>query len=100
MRIHTQKFKELLGQYWPELPAEIVKNRLLRDFFETLGTIYDRHVVDLALILIREVKGAVKAGYKLDYFYPTRDVIEEARGLGAGIVIPHPSNSRPVLLAD
>ena len=51
-------------------------------------------------MLLREVKIAVKADYRLDYFYQTEEVIEEARALDAGIVVPHPEQFWPVLLAD
>ncbi len=37
---------------------------------------------------------------KVQYFYRTSEVIEEARALGAGIVIPHPEQFWPILLAD
>ena len=49
---------------------------------------------------MRAVKYKVKEGFPLTYFYRTSEVIEEARSLGAGIVIPHPEQFWPILLAD
>jgi hypothetical protein len=100
VRAHTARFKELLELRWSEIPPEAVKNRLLRDYFDLLVPTTNRRVIELSQVLIREVKIAVKAGYKLEYFYRTRDIIDEARSLGAGIVIPHPEQFWPVLLAD
>jgi hypothetical protein len=100
VRAHAARFKDLLECHAHEIPAEVIKNRLLRDYFDSLIPRYNRRLIELSQILIHAVKTAVKAGYKLDYFYRTRDVIEEARSLGAGIVIPHPEQFWPVLLAD
>jgi hypothetical protein len=100
VRCHAQKFKALLDQHYDEISAEVLKNRLLRDYFDSLVPDSGRRTIAQAQILIREIKNAVKADYKLDYFYRTEDVIEEARSLGAGIVVPHPEQFWPVLLAD
>jgi hypothetical protein len=100
VRVNTQKFRELLDYYRQEIPAEVVKNRLLRDYFDSLVVSSGRRIVELSQVMIREVKNTVKAGYKLEYFYRTSDIIEEARSLGAGIVVPHPEQFWPVLLAE
>ena len=100
VRDHTAVFKALVDRLRDQLTPEVLKNRLLRDYFDSLVPLSGRRMIELAQILIREVKIAVKAGYKLDYFYRTQDVIEEARNLGAGIVVPHPEQFWPVLLAD
>lgn len=100
VRCHTQRFKALLESRGDELSPEVLKNRLLRDYFDSLVSDSSRRTVELSQVLIREVKNAVKANYRLDYFYRTEDVIEEVRSLGAGIVVPHPEQFWPVLLAD
>jgi hypothetical protein len=46
------------------------------------------------------VKALVKVEFSLKYFYRTSEVIEEARALGAGIVIPHPEQFWPILLKE
>jgi hypothetical protein len=49
---------------------------------------------------VKAVKKIVKARFSLEYFYETREVIEEARSLGGGVVIPHPEQFWPILLDD
>jgi hypothetical protein len=49
---------------------------------------------------LKAVKEVVKSDFSLDYFFDARAVIEEVRGLGGCIIIPHPEQFWPVLLAD
>jgi hypothetical protein len=100
VRDHTRKFKALLERLERNLAPEVLKNRLLRDYFDSLVPASGRRMVELSQVLLREVKNAVKTDYRLDYFYQTEEVIEEARSLDAGIVVPHPEQFWPVLLAD
>jgi len=46
------------------------------------------------------VKEIVKRHFALDYFYEVEDVIAEVRNLGGCIVVPHPEQFWPILLAD
>ena len=79
---------------------EMLKNRLLPDFI--LGRACNVHqpLVDQAIIYINAVKKEVKKRLSPEAFYSPQEVIEEARGLKAGIVIPHPPQFWPILLAD
>jgi hypothetical protein len=82
------------------IPAEMVKNKLLRNFFDRLRPVYGQAVIDRAQTFLKAVKQIVKAHFSLHYFYRASEVIEEARALGAGIVVPHPEQFWPILLAD
>jgi hypothetical protein len=53
-----------------------------------------------ALGVARAAKKKVKAAFQPANFYAPREIIEEARALGAGVVIPHPPFFWPVLLDD
>ena len=57
-------------------------------------------MIDHAQILLRGVKKIVKRGFALDYFYRTEEVIEEVRAHNGGIIIPHPEQFWPILLAN
>ncbi len=61
---------------------------------------YGEALIDRTQTFLKAVKVRVKADFPLQYFYRTSEVIEEARALGAGIVIPHPEQFWPILLAD
>jgi hypothetical protein len=80
--------------------SEMIKNRLLPDFMQARGQLIDAALMDRALALVRLVKASVKRRLDSSRFHEAREVIEEARSLGAGVVIPHPPQFWPALLDD
>lgn len=97
---HVGKFRVLLEEYEADIAPEMLKNRLLRDWMDLLLLDYHPDLVRRAQVFVNAIKDAVKADLKLDYFYRASNVIEEARGLGGGVVVPHPEQFWPILLAD
>jgi hypothetical protein len=77
---------------------ELLKNRLLPDFMDALAG--QDPCLSPALGVVRAAKKKVKAAFQPANFYSPREIIEEARALGAGVVIPHPPFFWPVLLDD
>ena len=100
VRIQAQKLKDLLLENEETVSDEAIKNKLVRNFFDTLRERYHDRLIDKAQVFLKAVKEIVKRHFSLDYFYRASEVIEEARSLGAGIVIPHPEQFWPILLAD
>jgi hypothetical protein len=100
VRFYTKKLARMLEDNYSNTPPEAIKNKLLRNYFDTLRDIYDDRLINRAQFLIKEVKKLVKLNFDLSYFYESQEIIEEARSIGAGIVIPHPEQFWPVLLAD
>ncbi len=100
VQAHTRKLEQLLLRNEAVTPKEAIKNKLLRNYFNTLRREYDPRIIHSAQLLIQKVKKIVKRNFSLEYFYRTQEVIEETRSLGGGIVIPHPEQFWPVLLAD
>lgn len=100
VQVYVKKVAMLLDQYASVISEQSVKNKLLRNFFDNLRPEYGNALIDRAQIFLNAVKLIVKAGFPLHYFYRTSEVIEEARSLGAGIVIPHPEQFWPILLAE
>jgi hypothetical protein len=100
VRIYVGKVEKLLDQHWDRIPPESVKNKILRNFFDTLRTTYSNMLINRAQTYLNEVKRIVKANFSLKYFYRTSEVIEEARSLGGRIVVPHPEQFWPILLTD
>jgi len=98
--IYVLKLREMLEQNWTSTPASMVKNKLIRNYINTFKDTYDKRIVNRAQIYLKAVKAEVKKGFSLKYFYRASEIIEEARGLGAGVVIPHPEQFWPILLAD
>ncbi len=96
----VKKFRRLLDQHLTETSPLAIKNRLLMDYVSAHINPDNEHLVKKALVFLRKVKQIVKLHFILDYFYETREVIEEVRSLNGGIVIPHPEQFWPVLLAD
>lgn len=100
VQINVRKIERLLEQHGDEIPIDSIKNKLLRNFFDTLRDSYGDGLIDRVQTYLRAVKMIVKAHFPFKYFYPTSDVIAEARSIGGGIVIPHPEQFWPILLAD
>lgn len=100
VRAYTKKISEMLEENYEKTPLEMIKNKILRNYFDALRDEYDDHLINRAQFLIKAIKKIVKRSFDLTYFYKTNEVIEEARNLGAGIVVPHPEQFWPVLLAE
>ncbi len=100
LRTHTRKVEKLLLKNESITPVEAIKNKLLSNYFEELVGVYDATLINRILNLIQAVKKIVKVNFSNRYFYRTEAVIEEARSFGAGIVIPHPEQFWPILLAE
>ncbi len=99
-RAYVQKIESLLAENSGRVPRGSVKNKLLRNYFNLLRPIYGDRLITRAQNFLRAVKMQVKAGFSLQYFYRTSEVIEEARSLGGCVVIPHPEQFWPILLAE
>ncbi len=79
---------------------EMLKNRLLPDFLLACAGPQQRFQAEQALMFISVVKKSVKAALRPEAFHSPQEVIEEARSLGGGIVIPHPPAFWPILLSN
>jgi hypothetical protein len=97
---YVNKIEKLLMQHESKVPPDAIKNKLLRNFFDELRPIYGDTVINRAQNYLKAVKTIVKQHFSLQYFYRTSEIIEEARSIGAGIIIPHPEQFWPVLLAE
>jgi hypothetical protein len=100
VKIHTRKLLKHIEDNDSIIPPEAIKNKILRNYFDELRVKYDDRVIDLSQVLIKQVKTIVKSNFNFMYFYRTREIIEEARSLNAGITVPHPEQFWPILLAD
>lgn len=99
-RAVVARLRRLLDLYEAETPLDMIKNRLVFFYLDAFRDLYDPRLIAHAHTFLRAVKQIVKENFALDYFYRTEQVIEEARRLGGGIVIPHPEQFWPILLAD
>lgn len=100
VRAYTGKISEMLERHADAIPIRSIKNKILRNFFDTLRPEYGDALIDRSQTFLTAVKKIVKAHFPFQYFYRTSEIIEEARSLNAGIVIPHPEQFWPVLLAE
>uniref|UniRef100_A0A7C4RT97 Uncharacterized protein n=1 Tax=Desulfatirhabdium butyrativorans TaxID=340467 RepID=A0A7C4RT97_9BACT len=100
VRAQMKKLALLIEHHYDRIPIEMFKNKLLRDFLDEYRPEFGDAWINRAQIFLHAVKQLVKAQFPLRYFYRTSEIIEEARSLGGGIVIPHPEQFWPILLAD
>lgn len=100
VRLQVEKVKALLDKHAGKIPTIMIKNKILRNFLDTLRPEYGDSAINRARTYLRAVKKIVKANFSLKFFYSAREIIEEARSVGASIVIPHPEQFWPILLAD
>lgn len=98
--LHVKKIEVMLDLFYDKIPEMSIKNKLLRNYFDLLRIEMEDEFIDRVQFFLRSVKKSVKRDFSLKYFYRTSEVIEEARSLGAGIVIPHPEQFWPILLAE
>jgi hypothetical protein len=100
VQTYARKLETILTEYSDSVPLNMIKNKLLRNFFNELRDEHGDILIERTQTFLAAVKGIVKANFPTKYFYRTSEIIEEARTLGAGIVIPHPEQFWPILLAD
>jgi hypothetical protein len=100
VRIQAAKIKSLIVTHEGDLPDDVYKNKLVRNYLDALRGRFGDRLINRAQVYAKAVKDLVKEEFSLSYFYRATEVIEEARALGAGIVIPHPEQFWPILLAD
>ena len=96
----AKKLLSLLEESEPNLPKDAIKNKLVRNYLNGLRNGHNEGLIDRAQVFVDAVKAQVKRDFNLDYFYQTQEVIEETKSLGGCIVIPHPEQFWPILLAD
>ena len=94
------KLAELLERNAGSMPVDAIKNKLVRNFVDGLRPLLGNALANRVQVFLKEVKAVVKAQFPLTYFYRTTEFIEEARALGGGVVIPHPEQFWPILLAN
>jgi len=103
VRFVTGIAKKLLGMIESaevDVPKDAIKNKLIRNYLDQLRTPENDEFINRSQIFLNAVKNQVKQEFDLSYFYTTQEIIEETRGLGGCIVIPHPEQFWPILLAD
>ena len=97
---HKLKFLILEHKILGSEADELLKNRLLTDFIGGSAKNFSPELVGQALAHINAVKKGVKSQMRPEQFYSPEEVIEEARSLGAGVIIPHPPKFWPILLSE
>lgn len=95
----SARLAALLEDRRAETAPAMCNNRLVRAWFESLRERWDDRLITRALLLLREVKRLVKQAFAPERFQPTEEIIAEIRGLGGAVVIPHPEQFWPILLA-
>lgn len=99
VRSGTAKLKRLIDRHYSATPREMLRNKIIQYYFETLREEFGERQIHRAQVFLKGVKWVVKEYFSFTHFYQTREVIEEVRSLGGGLVIPHPEQFWPILLA-
>jgi hypothetical protein len=100
VRVQVGKLRDLIAENEHRMDPGSLKNRLLQDFLDQHRSAYGDLLINRSLSCMKAVKRHVKRGFDPSYFYTVMEVIEEARAAGCGIVIPHPEQFWPILLAE
>jgi hypothetical protein len=98
--IHARKLKDMVVRNESRIPEDAIKNKLVRNYLDCLREFYDPRFINKAQVYAKAVKEVVKENFSLSYFYRASEVVEEARSIGAGVVIPHPEQFWPILLRN
>jgi len=97
---YTKKLKMMIDNNFNNTSTVSLKNKLLPNYIIMLKDFFDEKLIERSLLFIKSIKKIVKREFKLDFFYDTNEFIEEIKSLGGGIIIPHPEQFWPILLAD
>ncbi len=100
VRVHSARLAQMIRAEERRIPPTIMRNKIIRDYFDQLRTRFDDRLINHAQVFLRHVKEVVKSHFSPHFFYRAQEFIEEIRALGGGIVIPHPEQFWPILLAD
>ncbi len=100
VQIYSRKLIQLIERNESRAAPEMLRNKLVREFFDGLRNVYADRFIDHAQLLLRAIKVEVKRAFNPRHFYEVNEIIEEARSCGAGIIVPHPEQFWPILLAD
>lgn len=98
-RIIATKIKKLIDEFHSDIAPSMLKNKLIRNFIDELRPVLGNDFVDQSQFLVQSVKQLVKKSFNPEYFYETREIIEEVKNAGGRIVIPHPEQFWPILIA-
>ena len=93
VQFYTARLKRLYENHEGRIPEGMVKNKLLTEYMAAQRKRHPATTVNRALLLLKAAKAIVKSNFSLDYFFRASEIIEEARSLGGGVVIPIPSSS-------
>ncbi len=96
----AEKLHRLLEKNRHACDPLMIRNKLVLDWFDSLRDRWAPSLLHRIAAVLRAVKMQVKREFSPEYFFLTQEVIEEARGFGAGIIVPHPEQFWPILLAD
>ncbi|GAB6058934.1 hypothetical protein JCM31598_20510 [Desulfonatronum parangueonense] len=99
-RIQAKKLQMLLEEHEQIIPRDMIKNKLIREFIDVQRHLFPASLVHRTQLFLKSVKSMAKENFSLTYFYRTSEFIEETRALGGGVVVPHPEQFWPILLAD
>ncbi|WP_432735104.1 PHP domain-containing protein [Maridesulfovibrio sp. FT414] len=99
VRVYVTKLQTILDEEWSNVSQEAIKNKLVKNYFDAMRPKYGDNLINRIQAYLKEVKKLVKQNFSLKFFYRATEVIEEARALGGCVVIPHPEEFWPILLA-
>ena len=99
VRVYVTKIQTMLDEEWSSVPKDSIKNKLLKNYFDALRPKYGDTLINRLQAYLKAIKKQVKTDFSLKFFYRATEVIEEARSLGGCVVIPHPEEFWPILLA-
>lgn len=99
VRVYVTKVQTMLDEEWANVPRDSIKNKLLGNYFDAMRPKYGDTLINRIQAYLKAVKKLVKTDFSLKFFYRATEVIEEARSLGGCVVIPHPEEFWPILLA-
>jgi len=100
VRFYTARLRQLIKEFGSRVDPMMIKNKLVAEYIGARRGLEPQNMINRALLLVKAVKEIVKRDFSVEYFFKASEVIEEARALGGGIIIPHPEQFWPVLLAD
>jgi len=100
VRVYATRLLALIRANESTMPPAMIKNKLVRNYFDALRDRFDDRLIDKAQEFLRRIKKVVKAHFDPTYFFLVQEMIEEARTHNGIVIVPHPEQFWPILMAD
>lgn len=99
-KMNVKKVSSLIEKHYEQIPREMFKNKLILNYFLSLGEFYEADIINKCRVFLSYIEKNIKKDFSVSHFFNVHDIIDETKQVGGCIVVPHPEQFWPILLAN